>query len=147
MDAVGTTKSRLQALQDHRTKVRLQALRHYIDSLPEEKTDMANWISVNGHNSYLSTVNYAVNYAPSCGTSFCIAGHAVVLGVSRQEISTKYQEIPEAAQAWLGLSSEDAGGLFYTKWWHSDLRDLYESGQRKQAVLAAIDEVIKDVSL
>ena len=125
---------------------RMQTLRDYIAELPDQETNMSTWMNVTGENLYVFHVDQLIRAQQtySCGTSFCIAGHAVVLGISRGEISPGSTDtIPEVASTWLGLQANTYPLLFHIRRWEAEDRDEYCKGNRKQAVLSAIDKFIE----
>ena len=85
---------------------------------PDDKFDMGKWLGHNG--TATDRIGDVIGcemehiYEFGCGTSACLAGHAVA--VAAHDGWRYGTRVAYAARDWLGLSGADADLLFYGNW-------------------------------
>lgn len=115
-------------------------LEERIASLPEERTNMHHWFSIEGIPCGMKPL---VQHKDECGTTFCMAGHAAALAVE-EGWDSKGHLVSELGAKFLGDSRNNPIFFSTGREWTPEALALYERSP-KEGTLMAVRNYIRSL--
>ena len=118
-----------------------------------DRFDMRAFVSNRGQSSHLLSYGDALpGYeAPSCGTTMCFAGFAMLRAFRDESFRIpKYcihthsglWKVPAIAQEYLGLDYLGADLIFFTNNWSANANELFKDGRVLEGLRMQLDDVV-----
>ncbi len=122
---------------------RMEALAALIETVPEKKFDMRNWITYINHNEAENEDDGAMpalTLLGECGTAACVAGWTIIQAYpdKKQRLAAlgDIRDIESMASRYLGLTHRQADWLFMGRWGRSVPDSSIGRGTNKEAAQA-----------